>query len=721
MSDPDTSTLGKEDPIQNLPSWTTIQSWVLRPQAIAKCFISDIYQMSSLILPNTTGTSYGSRDTFLLDHFPCRMVNLVGASTTQLSSCTNETVHFPSAKERKALRRAQTLENTTKMNLSQRPPVKMYEKKDIRVGDVVRVVGKVDEWQRRRNGAGEWVRQVVVEDGGGGSITRVDPDEQFLHVTQVNQLHRTLYSQPFIMPPAPTLSRASSPLRQRKLPSPAKSVRSVMYSDSLAPSSEIGSEVEYDEGPVPLRDPSKLRSSQLTDHTFRHYLLDHMTQTTLSTIRSMSPNQLHLALCDLFPEYAISTKDQTSIYQPTFDSSFPPSFITPRQSTTASNSLFKQPSTYSDDTSTWSVGSDHVGKDLSEVFGDSTKDNISPSATPTQAKYFRSKAERLMEKSFISQAKATPEEHSHSLKSFRPYQPHHHQQTLSLTRPHIESFHLHHSEPFQESKIDVDLFTPFAYPSQSYQHSSIPMQPWNLHQNKSRPHNHHQNNSRPHNLPQNQSQPYDLNQDQSQPHNLYQAQAQRHSHEKQEFSYQEPSLETFTIPSILSIPHLNQLAGLVVDAESKRTERARRKRITEGIASQADLTISPRAYKLSGEKKRRKMERLVRFVLRRISEEGGLVHVQLTRKQKQDQNPTYPSDPSIEIKDKTYLKEYDFQSKYSNHTSPLPYMISGINDKQVRMIMERDKRERDEEKEKEREKEKEKKKEEGEERERKKK
>lgn len=47
----------------------------------------------------------------------------------------------------------------------------MYVSKDIRVGDTVRVVGRINEWPRQRQGGQkEWVREVVVDEGSGGSI-----------------------------------------------------------------------------------------------------------------------------------------------------------------------------------------------------------------------------------------------------------------------------------------------------------------------------------------------------------------------------------------------------------------------------------------------------------------------------------------------------------------------------------------------------------------------
>lgn len=76
---------------------------------------------------------------------------------------------FLSAKQRKAERRI------AEAQVKPRIPVKAYARKDVRVGDVVRVVGKLDEWQRRKAGGEvEWVRQVVVEEGSGGRVGKLN-------------------------------------------------------------------------------------------------------------------------------------------------------------------------------------------------------------------------------------------------------------------------------------------------------------------------------------------------------------------------------------------------------------------------------------------------------------------------------------------------------------------------------------------------------------------
>lgn len=43
-------------------------------------------------------------------------------------------------------------------------------KRDIRVGDTVRVVGKVDEFMRTNVEGKEWVRRLWVDESSGGSI-----------------------------------------------------------------------------------------------------------------------------------------------------------------------------------------------------------------------------------------------------------------------------------------------------------------------------------------------------------------------------------------------------------------------------------------------------------------------------------------------------------------------------------------------------------------------
>ncbi|OCF31473.1 hypothetical protein I316_06875 [Kwoniella heveanensis BCC8398] len=226
---------------------------------------------------------------------------------------------------------------------------KVFEYKDIRVGDTLRVVGKVDEWFRKKaDGSGEWVRQVVVDENAGGSVAIVDPDEQYAHTAEVMHLHQTTYTQPFVMPDlsarvpqhANGIANSNAPASAHALAATVghstgdgvghRSLPATTYEDVLGESlsagfedgqstnlySEPPSELTVMESEIELRDPSKLRSSQLTDRTFRQYMIDHMTQETVRTIRLISEyaaataagagaeaGALRLALESIFPEY----------------------------------------------------------------------------------------------------------------------------------------------------------------------------------------------------------------------------------------------------------------------------------------------------------------------------------------------------------------------------------------------------------------------------------
>ena len=83
----------------------------------------------------------------------------------------SDTSTFTSARERRAQERARGRATLPTQTLP-----KMYQRKDIHVGDTVRVVGRVDEWARKRAGGElDWVRQLVVEEGSRGSISECIP------------------------------------------------------------------------------------------------------------------------------------------------------------------------------------------------------------------------------------------------------------------------------------------------------------------------------------------------------------------------------------------------------------------------------------------------------------------------------------------------------------------------------------------------------------------
>lgn len=106
-------------------------------------------------------------------------------------------------------------------------------------------------------------------------------------------LHHSTYSKPFILPvfaPPPSKILDRSTITASSCPS------SPSYTFSELASSEIG-ELDLVVGEVELREPSKLRSSQLTDATFRQYALDYMSRETLRYVEACTDPG------DCFPEY----------------------------------------------------------------------------------------------------------------------------------------------------------------------------------------------------------------------------------------------------------------------------------------------------------------------------------------------------------------------------------------------------------------------------------
>ncbi|ORX39576.1 hypothetical protein BD324DRAFT_614216 [Kockovaella imperatae] len=324
-----------------LPSHGQLQAWVQRPHAITKCTIADMYAMQTLVPSEVDPESYTIRDVFLHGQWPCRMVEIVawvagvdykesymivtlddgdGKHVLPLilrfrelekaehsahtmthrrdpsAAAMNETEtsgskFFMPKKDRKALRKAAALEEikyADKLSFAKhRTPT--FEQVDVRVGDTVRIIGRVEEKQRKRADLClERIRQVVVAEGLGGSLSVVDPDEQYDHAQMCAELWATTYTRHFEIPAVPLPTMPSSPV---KIPD---------RSDSLDASSEIGDLAE-DEVDFKLRDPSKLRPSQLTESTFRQYLLDYVNQELLSSLYECA--DLQASVSATFPEY----------------------------------------------------------------------------------------------------------------------------------------------------------------------------------------------------------------------------------------------------------------------------------------------------------------------------------------------------------------------------------------------------------------------------------
>jgi hypothetical protein len=104
---------------------------------------------------------------------PTPASRLVQTQTQTQTKTQTQSTHFIPAKERKALRKIALLESQLQSQIKEKEKEKVmkvkekeYLRNDVRVGDTVRVKGRIDEYKR---GSG-WVRVVVVEPGSGGSI-----------------------------------------------------------------------------------------------------------------------------------------------------------------------------------------------------------------------------------------------------------------------------------------------------------------------------------------------------------------------------------------------------------------------------------------------------------------------------------------------------------------------------------------------------------------------
>lgn len=98
-------------------------------------------------------------------YLPSRKIPVT--SPKKVSQEASSTNTFSTRGERKAFRKQ--AEVVSRAKLAQKA-VPTYVRKDVRVGDVVRIIGRVNEYPRRKPHRMEWVREVVVDEGSGGSI-----------------------------------------------------------------------------------------------------------------------------------------------------------------------------------------------------------------------------------------------------------------------------------------------------------------------------------------------------------------------------------------------------------------------------------------------------------------------------------------------------------------------------------------------------------------------
>lgn len=178
----------------------------------------------------------------------------------------------------------------------------------IRVGDVVQVTARVNEWSRRNHMV---VRELIatsrLEDGS-KAIEIVDPEQEIIHWQHVQQLHTQVYPRIFRVPAYEPIKPLVKPRQEGRDESPHPSSLFPSEADyvvrprkrarveqgppseasTMATSSMPGSEASHDprsrretlcSGPK-LRHPFKLDRKHLSVHTFTRYMTYYMERMT---------------------------------------------------------------------------------------------------------------------------------------------------------------------------------------------------------------------------------------------------------------------------------------------------------------------------------------------------------------------------------------------------------------------------------------------------------
>ncbi|WVN87647.1 uncharacterized protein L203_102830 [Cryptococcus depauperatus CBS 7841] len=315
-----------------LPAPQPLKSFLLKPQLVSKCLVSDVWRAQSLCPAG--GSSSSSDNIFLLNNLPIRTVEIVGwvagvdlkeqsmtvwvddgdglhvlgvnirlkpvkaqVSQSDLEKLRKE-LGFPARlttkqlSELHVLRKKQAYQQNHSLYAARWGHVQLYEKKDVQVGDTVRVKGLIEEWERKDG----TVRSVVVNDNT-GCISVVDPEEQLLHLEEVTKLHEQLYSRPFALPNSISLPTKDNlqPHKHHLEAHPPSDVSICTLDGSFSSTSTFK-----------LRHPDHLPSSSLVRPTFRRYLVKHLTDETTASLLNLAEDSNERVRCALeyyFPEY----------------------------------------------------------------------------------------------------------------------------------------------------------------------------------------------------------------------------------------------------------------------------------------------------------------------------------------------------------------------------------------------------------------------------------
>ncbi|PFH50629.1 hypothetical protein AMATHDRAFT_127208, partial [Amanita thiersii Skay4041] len=252
--------------------------WTLTADAVAPCFVRDVMEMKENLVAGIPSLMLLGVDFFWLGRVPCRSVLVVGLVVgiqvyenkivytvddgTAVVDCAqriqgSKNVKPPSTTKTSATRTTDPTANTT---TSTNTNTLTLPKPITRIGLPVNVVGKI------QHAFGS--RQIVVNQI---EVCKSANDE-LLHWRRVRELHKTHYSltELFVIPPPAEVGPATPKRAEPSTPS----TRGASPVSSIA-SSPVKPRATK-QGPPRLRHPSRLRSQDLTDNTFRIYVKHYM-------------------------------------------------------------------------------------------------------------------------------------------------------------------------------------------------------------------------------------------------------------------------------------------------------------------------------------------------------------------------------------------------------------------------------------------------------------
>ncbi|KAG7448769.1 uncharacterized protein BT62DRAFT_929855 [Guyanagaster necrorhizus] len=256
-------------PAASASTSTEIYNWTYKQaeEATILCFVRDIHAMTQHIAKDETF--------FWLGKVPCRRVNFVGIVVGVQD--TGKRIKISVDDGTAVIDCIQSITSTPTPTpacplSSPKPTALPAPNTAIRVGHLVRVKGKIEEWHD--------TKEIKIDDI--GSIEQCKSfNEEPLHWQRVSSLHKTYYSsqEPFVIPSATNDTQNQDVDARMSQPSIDAEYFSPIQ-ESQTPRSP--------QSPHKFKHPSRLPSSQLTDNTFRLYLQYYMQNPPHATSHARS-------------------------------------------------------------------------------------------------------------------------------------------------------------------------------------------------------------------------------------------------------------------------------------------------------------------------------------------------------------------------------------------------------------------------------------------------